>query len=108
MTKKWEVLFSGQDIEPNGDSAGSVKSMAGPLNAALDAGAARIELEAFGGNPGDKSSEARRLSLRRALAIRQILIDNGVPATRIDVKALGGVNDRGNADRVDVWLRGAS
>jgi len=107
MTKKGEVLFSGQSIEPNGDSADSVKSMAGTLNAALDAGASRVELEAFGGNPGDKSSEARRLSLRRALAIRQILIDSGVPATRIDVKALGGVNDRGNADRVDVWLRGA-
>ena len=56
---------------------------------------------------GDKSSESRRLSLRRALAIRQLLIDKGIPANRIDVKAMGGIDDHGNADRVDIWLRGA-
>jgi outer membrane protein OmpA-like peptidoglycan-associated protein len=108
LTKKGEVLFSGTDITPKGDSAETVNSLAGELNSALDAGAARVELEAFGGTPGDKSSDARRLSLRRALAIRQMLIDKGVPANRIDVKALGGADDRGNAERVDVYLRGAS
>ncbi|HEY1638074.1 MAG TPA: OmpA family protein [Rhizomicrobium sp.] len=108
LTKKGEVLFSGTDIAPPSDSAGTVKSLAGELNSALDSGAARVELEAFGGNPGDKSSDARRLSLRRALAIRQMLIDKGVPANRIDVKALGGADDHGSAERVDVYLRGAS
>jgi outer membrane protein OmpA-like peptidoglycan-associated protein len=108
LTKKGEVLFSGTEITPQSDSADSVKSLAGELNSALDSGAARVELEAFGGSPGDKSSDARRLSLRRALAIRQMLIDKGVPANRIDVKALGGADDRGDAERVDVYLRGAS
>jgi outer membrane protein OmpA-like peptidoglycan-associated protein len=107
MTKKGEVLFSGTDIEPEGDSADALKAMAGDLNVAIDSHSGRVELEAFGGNPGDKSSESRRLSLRRALAIRQLLIDKGIPANRIDVKAMGGVEDHGNADRVDVWLRGA-
>ena len=107
MTKKGEVLFSGTDIDPQNDSADALKSMAGNLNSALDSGAGRVELEAFGGAPGDKSSESRRLSLRRALAIRQLLIDKGIPANRIDVKAMGGVDDHGNADRVDIWLRGA-
>ena len=101
------MLFAGTDIEPKPDSADSVKSMAGALSSALDSAGARVELEAFGGAPGDKSSDARRLSLRRALAIRQLLIDGGIPANRIDVRALGGVDDRGNADRVDVYLRGA-
>lgn len=108
LTKKGEVLFAGTDITPQTDSADTVKSLAGELNSALDSGAARVELEAFGGPPGDKSSDARRLSLRRALAIRQMLIDKGVPANRIDVRALGGADDRGDAERVDVYLRGAS
>jgi outer membrane protein OmpA-like peptidoglycan-associated protein len=108
LTKKGEILFSGTEITPKSDSAETVNSLAGELNSALDAGAARVELEAFGGTPGDKSSDARRLSLRRALAIRQMLIDKGVPANRIDVKALGGADDHGNAERVDVYLRGAS
>lgn len=108
LTKKGEVLFSGTDIAPQNDSAETLKSLAGDLNSALDSGSARVELEAFAGSPGDKSSDTRRLSLRRALAIRQMLIDKGVPANRIDVKALGGTDDRGNAERVDVYLRGAS
>jgi outer membrane protein OmpA-like peptidoglycan-associated protein len=108
LTKQGEVLFAGGGTDPEAQSAGQLKSLAGSLNAALDAGAAGVELEAYGGAPGDKSSDARRLSLRRALAIRQLLIDSGVPADRIDVRALGGIVDRGNADRVDVFLRGAS
>lgn len=108
LTKQGEVLFAGGGTDPETESAGQLKSLAGNLNAALDAGASGVELEAYGGAPGDKSSDARRLSLRRALAIRQLLIDSGVPADRIDVRALGGIVDRGNADRVDVFLRGAS
>jgi outer membrane protein OmpA-like peptidoglycan-associated protein len=108
LTKKGEVLFSGTDIAPQGDSADTLKSLAGELNSALDSGAVRVELEAFAGTPGDKSSDTRRLSLRRALAIRQMLIDKGVPANRIDVKALGGIEDHGDAERVDVYLRGVS
>jgi outer membrane protein OmpA-like peptidoglycan-associated protein len=108
LTKKGEVLFSGTDIAPQTDSADTLKSLAGELNSALDSGAVRVELEAFAGTPGDKSSDTRRLSLRRALAIRQMLIDKGVPASRIDVKALGGIDDHGDAERVDVYLRGAS
>ena len=108
LTKKGEVLFSGSDIDPKPDSADALKAMASNLNSALDSGAARVELEAFGGAPGDKSSDARRLSLRRALAVRQLLIDSGIPANRIDVRALGSADDHGDADRVDVYLRGAS
>jgi outer membrane protein OmpA-like peptidoglycan-associated protein len=108
LSKQGEVLFAGGGTDPESESAGQVKTLAGRLNAALDAGASGVELEAYGGAPGDKSSDARRLSLRRALAIRQLLIDSGVPAERIDVRALGGIDDRGNADRVDVFLRGAS
>lgn len=103
MTKQGQVLFAGADAAPQ--AADDVKSIATTLNSALDAGAARVELEAYGGTRGDKSSDARRLSLRRALAVRQLLIDNGVPAERIDVKALGGAEDNGTPDRVDVFIK---
>ena len=82
-----------------------LKMLAGDLNSALDAGARRVQLDAFGGAPRDKSSDARRVSLKRALVIRQLLIDDGVPSSRIDVRAMGGIDDNGNADRVDVYVR---
>ena len=65
----------------------------------------RIEILAYGGAKGDKSSDAHRLSLKRALAIRQVLIDDGVAPERIDVRAMGGVDDSGPADRVDVYVK---
>jgi len=54
---------------------------------------------------GSVVPDARRLSLKRALAIRQVLIDAGVSSTRINVHAEGGVDDSGPADRVDVFVR---
>ena len=44
-------------------------------------------------------------SLKRALAIRQVLIDDGVSPDRIDVRAMGGVDDTGPTDRVDVYTK---
>lgn len=67
----------------------------------------RIELKAYGGEPGDKASEARRISLKRGLAVRAYLIGLGIDSRRIDVRALGGVTDTGSPDRVDVAYSGA-
>lgn len=105
FVKQSEILFEGGMIDPEAASIAKLKSVAGELNAALDAGAASVEIEAFGGAPGDKSSDARRLSLKRALAVRQLLIDDGVPTDRINVHAMGGIDDRGNANRVDLYLK---
>ncbi|HET9783909.1 MAG TPA: OmpA family protein [Terriglobales bacterium] len=107
LVKQGEILFDGASTDPQADGASEAKSIAQSLNTALESESARVEIEAFGGAPGDKSSDARRLSLRRALAVRQLLIDSGIPAERIDVKALGGIDDHGNAERVDVYLRGS-
>jgi hypothetical protein len=38
------------------------------------------------------------------LVIRQILIEDGVPSERIDVRAMGGIDDHGAPDRVDVFV----
>jgi outer membrane protein OmpA-like peptidoglycan-associated protein len=105
LTKSGAVLFESGATDPSPSQFDGVKLLAGNLNAALEAGAARIQIEAYGGAPGDKSSDARRLSLKRALAVRQLLIDDGVPSARIDVRAMGGVDDKGPVDRVDVFVR---
>ena len=62
----------------------------------------RLQLKAFAGGSADTASGARRTSLSRALAVRSFLIEQGVRSTRIDVRALGGANDDGPAERVDV------
>ena len=103
--KRSTVLFAPNASDPNVSALQSVKSIAGELSAALGDSASRVQLLAYGGERGDKSSNTRRLSLKRALIVRQILIDSGVPSERIDVRAMGGVDDSGPPDRVDVFLK---
>ena len=99
------ILFAKDAADPAAGALGAIKFLAGELNAAMTTPNARVELQAFGGIKGDKGSDARRLSLKRALAIRQVLIDDGVSPDRIDVRAMGGVDDTGPADRVDVYTK---
>jgi outer membrane protein OmpA-like peptidoglycan-associated protein len=101
-SKRGVILFAPNATDPSVSALQSVKSLAGNLNAE---GSSRVQLLAFGGPRGEKSSNTRRLSLKRALVIRQILIDNGVPSERIDVRAMGGTDDDGPPDRVDVFLK---
>jgi len=98
------IAFAPGAEEPAPAVLDTVKAMSAELNNALSNGSARIQLEAYGGKQGDKSSDARRLSLKRALIIRQLLIDDGVPSERIDVRAMGGASD-GALDRVDIFVR---
>lgn len=62
----------------------------------------RLQVRAYAANSaGDGGSGARRLSLTRALAVRQYLIDKGIRSTRIDVRALGAPTE-GSPDRVEI------
>ena len=105
LTKRGAVLFDKGVSNPSPQQFDGLKLLAGDVSTALESGASRVQLEAYGGPPGDKSSDARRLSLKRALAVRQLLIDSGIPSNRIDVRAMGGAEDKGPDDRVDVYLR---
>ena len=64
----------------------------------------RIQLLAYAKGTADAASQARRLSLSRALAVRTYLMGQGVLPTRIDVRALGDKADDDPRDRVDVEL----
>jgi outer membrane protein OmpA-like peptidoglycan-associated protein len=105
LTKRSVILFAKDAPDPAQGALGAIKFLASDLNAAMSSANARVELQAFGGAKGDKGSDARRLSLKRALSIRQVLIDDGVSPDRIDVRAMGGTDDTGPADRVDVYVK---
>lgn len=62
----------------------------------------RVTLTAYADNAGTTPREARRLSLSRALAMRDYLTSNGVSSARIDVRALGANVPSGEPDRVDI------
>ncbi len=64
---------------------------------------ARITLTAYSDTGGRISPRnARKLSLKRALSIRDYLAVKGVPNTRVDVKPRGANVPSGDMDRVDV------
>ena len=63
----------------------------------------RVQLIAYAGGPPDQSSQARRISLSRAISVRSYLVEQGVKSVRIDVRAMGNRSDSaGPQDRVDV------
>lgn len=104
LTKRGAIMFDKGALAPSPVQYQALKVLAGNLNSAIESGASGVQLEAYGGTPGDKSSDARRVSLKRALSVRQLLIDDGVPSARIVVKAMGGADDKGPPDRVDVFV----
>jgi outer membrane protein OmpA-like peptidoglycan-associated protein len=46
-------------------------------------------VEGHASGPADDVSSARRLSLARAIAVREALVAGGLAATQVDVRALG-------------------
>jgi outer membrane protein OmpA-like peptidoglycan-associated protein len=64
-----------------------------------------LQLMAYAQGSELEVSKARRLSLSRALDVREFLMGQGVRSTRIDVRALGNkLEGGGPADRVDAVL----
>ena len=75
------------------------------LALALKGNAVRLELHAYAGSPDSLSSDNRRLSLKRALAVRGYLVDQAIDARRIDLHAEGSAPDGDPPDRVDIRLK---
>jgi outer membrane protein OmpA-like peptidoglycan-associated protein len=63
----------------------------------------RLQLVAYANGTANEANQARRISLQRALEIRKYLMERGVPATRMDVRALGNRSEgKDPPDRVDI------
>ncbi|MEI9994989.1 MAG: hypothetical protein WDM91_10375 [Rhizomicrobium sp.] len=99
------IPFAAGASSPAMADVNAIHALATTLNQALAGGASKVQLEAYAGPRGDKSPDSRRLSIKRALVIRELLIEDGVPSEKIDVRAMAGADDGGPADRVDVFVR---
>ena len=64
----------------------------------------RIEIRAFSVNIDDTQSGARRISLARALAVREYLLQMGVAPENLDLRALGNQAKGTLKDKVDINL----
>lgn len=95
------IAFADQDAALPAGAAGTLNGIAARLSEAPDA---QAQILAYASAPDGNASRARRLSLARALATRSYLIERGVQATRIEVRALGNQSEAGSVDRVDVRL----
>jgi outer membrane protein OmpA-like peptidoglycan-associated protein len=85
------------DLGPDGAAA-----IKGLIDAAAANGSTTYTVVAYAAGTPDDPSNARRLSLARALAARSALIGSGVPSSRITVRALGSQAGGGPPDRVDI------
>jgi outer membrane protein OmpA-like peptidoglycan-associated protein len=98
FSRRASILFAGDGIELTADARDKLAKLAPSLPHE-----GRIQLVAYAGQPGEKSSMARRKALKRGQNVRNALVAEGIPVSRIEVRALGGVAE-GPAQRVDVLL----
>jgi len=91
---------TGSDLNPATEAA--IRATAHTAPAGPNAS---FTVSAFAAGTPEDASTARRLSLSRALAVRGVLIAEGIPSVRIYVKALGTTTPAfadGPPDRVDI------
>ena len=96
------IRFEPEEVTLSQTALAHLKSFAGELKRH----AGRVALKAYAGAVGDTSTTARRLSLKRVLAVREVLLEEGIEAERLQVRALAGVRDAGPLDRVDITRPG--
>lgn len=95
------LVFGAGSAELPAGADATLKDMAQRMNADESL---RLQVVAYAEGTADQASQARRLSLSRALTVRSYLISQGVRSTRIDVRALGARASDGPADRVDLLI----
>ena len=82
-----------------------MKVFASDLAKAIGAGAISVQLRAYAGDAWDTSPDACRLSMDRALSIRQLLISGRLREDQINILAMGGITDEEYPDRVDIYVQ---
>ncbi|HZS82364.1 MAG TPA: OmpA family protein [Stellaceae bacterium] len=93
------LLFAAAATDLPADAKAELHALAKRLNADPHL---YVQLLAYAGGEGD-ASQARRISLSRALAARSYLVDQGVDVNRVDIRPLGNRTEPGlPPDRVDL------
>jgi outer membrane protein OmpA-like peptidoglycan-associated protein len=96
------ITFGADSSDLNPRTADAIKAV---LRDAPKSDATTFAVTAFAAGTPDDPSTARRVSLSRALAVRSVMIEQGIPSVRIYVKALGATAEPGPPappDRVDI------
>lgn len=92
------ILFTGGSFDLSADGKAELDGVAKRLNSDPHL---YLQVIAYAAGGGD-GSEARRMSLSRALAARSYLLDRGVDGKQVDVRPLGNKTEPGlPPDRVD-------
>jgi outer membrane protein OmpA-like peptidoglycan-associated protein len=94
-----QIEFAAGDSRVPAASQAGLKELAESMKAQESL---RLQIVAYAAGGDLTASTARRLSLSRALAVRTVLIEQGVRSTRIDVRALGDKVSDQPANRVDL------
>jgi outer membrane protein OmpA-like peptidoglycan-associated protein len=95
------ILFRPDDANLADEARQELDRLAARLGAD---GRLYVQLVAYASGDGD-ASQARRLSLSRALAARSYLVDHGVEIKQIDVRPLGNKLEPGAVpDRIDLVI----
>ncbi len=93
-----QMLFKGDDSQITASMATVLQEIQHNLEKNQSM---RLQLHAFATGENGNPSSARRISLSRALSVREYLKNNGIRATRMDIRALGDRTDKNPMDRVD-------
>jgi outer membrane protein OmpA-like peptidoglycan-associated protein len=96
----YTVLFAGAGDEVSEADMASLNALSEKLQQEKE-----TRISVLGSAPrvdGMQESDARKLSLKRAIAVRQLLIKQGIRSDRINVRALGSDTQEAVKDRVDI------
>lgn len=97
------ITFGAGSSQLNPTTLAAIRAIAAKITADADA---NVNVSAYAAGTPEDPSTPRRLSLSRALAVRAVLIHEGIPSPRIFVRAMGMPEPGTLADRVDVTLAG--
>jgi len=89
ITKSGHVIFFNFPPSATGLTAQNKKDLEEVANTVKADNRLAIRLISYAKNPELSSSKARRTSLSRALTIRDFLLKEGIPSSKIEVHALG-------------------
>jgi outer membrane protein OmpA-like peptidoglycan-associated protein len=99
------VTFAAGQSDLSPSSADAIRHL---VAAAPSGSTPTFNVVAYAAAVPDDASAARRLSLSRALAVRNALMADGMASSRIYVRALGSQVPEGPPDRVDLTLLGGN
>jgi outer membrane protein OmpA-like peptidoglycan-associated protein len=98
-TANLRIPFSTDQADFSKEGSAALDSF---LRTSYETGAPAFTIIGYAAGKQDDPSAARRLSLARAMAARNFLMNNGVPSRRITLRALGSQAAGGPPDRVDI------